>query len=103
MCERSCRCLNAAKAGDLQFLQSRAHQLDWFLREQISFCAARAGHLEVLQWLSLQHTTLSQRICSEAATGGHLDVLQWAQEQGCSLDVDTCAAAARHGHVAILR
>ena len=99
----ACRCCNAAKAGDLQFLQARAHQLEEFQRKQISLYAASAGQLEVLQWLHLQGVAPSCETCKKAAAGGHLVVLQWAQEQGCDWDSSTCAAAARGGHLEVLQ
>ena len=91
-----CRCFKAANAGDLQFLQSKAHPFDEVLHGQISFAAAAGGHMEVLRWLSLQVATLSRQTCTGAAAGGHLVVLQWAWEQGCHWDERTCAAAARY-------
>ncbi len=76
--ECSCRCLTAARAGDLQFLQSRAYHLDWFLREQISVCAARGGHLEVLQWLTCRtllqadgHAERQQQEATWMCSSGH--------------------------------
>ena len=98
--ECSCRCL---AAGDLQFLQSRGDPLDGPLCEQISYCAARGGHLEVLQWLQQLGHALCHVIRRQAAAGGHLVVLQWTQEQGWPWEVRICAAAARNGHLAILR
>ena len=97
-------CMDAATVGNLQFLQLNAHHFDrpGLLREGISLYAAREGHLEVLQWLSLQ-AALGPETCRGAAAGGQLAVLQWAREQGCHLDADTCAAAARKGHLAVLR
>ena len=82
----SCRCLKAAKAGDLQFLQSNVHQnFGPLWLEMITFEAARGNHLQVVQWLSdQQHASqedgarLGQSICRGAAAGGHLVVLQWA-------------------------
>ena len=49
-----CRSVEAAEAGDLQFLQSRAHEIDRSLLKLLRFYAARGGQLEVLQWLCLQ-------------------------------------------------
>ena len=89
----SCRLFKAAENGDLMFLQSNAHLLRAGL-ELCSLCAARGGHLEVLQWLRLQDAPLGSQTCSKAAAGGHLAVLQWLLEQGCHLDEATCAAAA---------
>ncbi len=98
-----CRCLEAAEAGDLQFLQSKAQQLNGCLREEVSYCAAEAGHLEVLQWLRPQHMAPGRGTCTGAAAGGHLVVLQWAREQGCYWDEYTCAVAAGNGHLAVLQ
>eukprot|EP00891_Asterochloris_glomerata_P010006 jgi/Astpho2/10006/fgenesh1_pg.00153_%23_23_t len=59
--ESTQRCYEAAEAGDLQFLQSRAHHLDERMRWQISCCAAREGHLEVLQWFRQQGIALKPK------------------------------------------
>ena len=98
-----CRCLEAAEAGDLQFLQSKAQQLNGCLREEVSYCAAEAGHLEVLQWLRPQDMAPGRGTCTGAAAGGHWVVLQWAREQGCYWDEYTCAVAAGNGHLAVLQ
>ena len=77
--ECCCRCLDAAKVGDLMFLRSNVHQLGWYLLragvEQLSLCAARGGHLKVLQWLRLEGAPLGWQTCRGAAAGGHLVVL----------------------------
>ena len=93
----------AAEAGDLQYLQSKAHMLERPLLEQISLYAARGGQLEVLQWLSLQGAALSPHMCTWAAEGGHLAVLQYAHQNGCAWDSSTCEAAAGGGHLAVLQ
>ncbi len=93
----------AAEAGDLQYLQSKAHMLERPLLEQISLYAARGGQLEVLQWLSLQGAALSPHMCTWAAGGGHLAVLQYARQNGCAWDSSTCEAAAGGGHLAVLQ
>ena len=41
------------------------------------FNAAGNGHLEILQWVTLNGCSLNKNICSKAAKGGHLEVLQW--------------------------
>ena len=75
----SCRCLKAAKLGDLQFLQSKAHTVEKFRLEEISRSAATEGHVEVLQWAREQGCLRSDvRICAAAAANGHLAVLQYA-------------------------
>ena len=63
--ECSGRCLTAARAGDLQFLQS-------------SVCAARGGHLEVLQWLTCRtllqpdrHAERQQQEATWMCSSGH--------------------------------
>ena len=98
-----CRCLEAAKAGELQFLQSKAHQFAWYQLKDISFFAASTGQLEMLQWLHQQGIALGCETCREAAAGGHLIVLQWAQEQGFDWDLSTSSAAARGGHLEVLQ
>ena len=43
----SCRCLKAAKIGDVQ---SAAPRLKWLWLKEINICAAEGGHVDVLQW-----------------------------------------------------
>ena len=59
----SCRYAEAAKAGDLQFLQSKPPLLTALCSEEIGICAPRGGHLNILQWLSLQGADPGQQVC----------------------------------------
>ena len=94
--ECSCRCSDAASAGDLKFLQSRNHPLDRSLCILIGYYAAGGGHLAVLQCLqSPALDTRGQHICRQAAAGGHLVVLRWARGQGCAWDSSTCGCSWR--------
>ena len=54
-------------------------------REPSNLCnfAARAGHLDLLQWARLNGCLWNESTCSHAAKGGHLEVLQWARLNGC--------------------
>lgn len=77
--------------------------------------AARAGHLNILQYLH-QHggqldnpveifssgvdTSLCANTCAHAAVGGNMDCLQYIQEQGCPIDSSTLSAAIYAGQTA---
>ena len=98
-----CRCSEAAKAGNLHFLQSKAHNLEGFWLEQISLCAASGGRVEVLRWAREQGCHLDAGTCAAAAGNGHLTVLRWARHNGCAWSSSTCEAAARGGHLAVLK
>ena len=45
--------------------------------------AARAGHLEVVQWAYANGCPWDEEVCLQAARGGHLAVLQWSRANGC--------------------
>ena len=93
----------AQQLPKLGFLQSMAHDLEGPLLEQMSFYAARGGHLEVLQWLCLQGAALSPQTCTATAEGGHLAVLQYAHQKGCAWIISKCATAANGGHLTVLQ
>ena len=44
--------------------------------------AARAGHLEVLQWLRAQGCPWDTWTCRTARCQGHVDVLEWCRANG---------------------
>ncbi len=66
-------------------------------------CAARGGHLVVLQWLYANGASWDEDTCAHAARGGHLATLQWLHANGAPWDVQTCHYAARGGHVGTLQ
>ena len=45
----------------------------------------------------------SRWTCMCAAKGGHIQVLQWARTKGCPWDAQTCNFAALAGHLEILQ
>ena len=68
--------------------------------------AARAGHMEVLQWGWEQSCPINVRLAVTAAREGRLEVLNWAFERGCIWADDmpnVCNAAARNGHLHVLK
>ena len=78
--------------------------------------AAKAGRLDVLQWLrdpnsgdgqpcegSVSACPWNGWTCAMAAKHGHLGILRWARANGCEWDQDTCAWAADGGHLEILQ
>jgi hypothetical protein len=69
----------------------------------ICSCAARMGHLEMLQWARQNDYPWNEATCLFAAKNGHLDVLKWARGKGCPWDEQTCANAAEHGHLDVLK
>jgi hypothetical protein len=52
-------------------------------KSALPWLAARAGHLQVLQWLHEKGCAFDELTCYSAATGGHLHVLQWLRSIGC--------------------
>lgn len=69
--------------------------------ERLCQCAARGGHLAVLQWLRENGCPWGVRTCSCAAGGGHLAAPQWAPANGCPWSGSTCSREGRHGNVAV--
>jgi hypothetical protein len=95
-------CAQAAKAGHLEILQwARANGCPW--NEETCAGAARCGHLEVLQWARANGCPWDEDTYADAAFGGHLEVLQWARANGCPWDKETCAGAASGGHLEVLQ
>lgn len=65
--------------------------------------AARAGRLEVLQWLREKRVTWDARVTEWAAMGGHFDVLDWLHTNGCPSDASASEAAAVRGRLDVLQ
>ena len=59
----------------------RAKDCPW--NRDTCIVAAKAGHLEVLQWLRENGCPWDEMTCEYAAKEGHLEVLQWARANGC--------------------
>ena len=92
-----------ASAGWLPELQrlSRAALLEWAWElEDVSSAAARAGHIEVLEWLRQDPPRGRWRwdTCAAAACAGRLEVLVWlrAQDPPCPWKKASCLRAAEH-------
>jgi len=65
--------------------------------------AAKAGRLDILEYMRELGYAWNEWTCWKAARNGHLDILRYAHEHGCSWDKETCWAAARNGHSECLR
>jgi hypothetical protein len=65
-------------------------------------CAARNGHLEVLQWLMTENCPWYAKACNVAAKYGHIKVLKWLRDNGCDWCPRTCSNAAENGHLEVL-
>ena len=91
-------CNTAAYNGDLPVLklaraEARARGDPW--DERTCHWAAKAGHLEVLQWAKGQGCGWGAQTCYEAAWGGHLSVLIWARDEGCPWIKGDCERVAK--------
>ena len=64
--------------------------------------AAKAGHLEILEWAHEHDCPWDNGTCWEAAVGGHFECLTYAHEHGCPWDKGTCWEAAVRGHLECL-
>ena len=77
--------MQAARAGHLQLLQwALDHSCPWDDRNL--FYAAYAGQADVVQWVVERGLPDQRLICSGAAAGGHLQLLQWARGRGMYWD-----------------
>jgi len=68
--------------------------------------AARAGHLEALQWMHAHGLVLDEATCAAAANAPAeraLVALQWLRQVGCPWDQRTCKAAAGRGNLPLLK
>ena len=95
-------CNFAARAGHLEVMQwARLNGCPW----DASACgyAAKGGHLEVLKWARLNGCPWNEFTCEYAAKGGRLEVLQWARLEGCPWNEWTCCKAAGEGHLKVLQ
>ena len=95
-------CTFAARAGHLELLQwARLNGCPWDVWTCVN--AARNGHLDMLQWARLNGCPWDERTCASAAHNGHLEVLQWARLNGCAWDERTCFNADERGHLEVLQ
>eukprot|EP00953_Heterococcus_sp_UTEX-ZZ885_P009893 5794-Heterococcus_DN1.PRE.1 len=88
--ENVCYC--AARLGSIEMLQYLQQQ--GFVFDVTTMCIA-ADHLLVLQYLHAEQCPWDERVCRSAAGHGHVDTLRWLHEQGCPWDIQEvrCAAA----------
>ncbi|KAL6047431.1 Ankyrin repeat-containing domain [Balamuthia mandrillaris] len=103
--------LVAAATGRVHALQALAHGLPWYQlgkAQRLTEEAAKAGHLQVLQWLhqhleSWQIGSFEFQVLDTAAFAGHTHILQWMASTplkgGVLKDVfcSSCVAAAARG------
>jgi hypothetical protein len=66
-------------------------------------CAARDGHLKLIQELHAVGCPWDAWTCAYAAQSGHIEVVQWARENGCPWDKWTCRYARERGHTELLQ
>ena len=88
----------------LEFAVLRGNRIDT-ASEELCWCAALAGRLEVLQWLRRQGCAWNERVCGAAAFGEHVHVLEWVRGLAapCPWDCSTFARAAANGSTAMLQ
>ncbi len=76
------------------------------LDQSVGNLAARAGEVEVLDWVwhrSSETTAWNEfEICAEAARSGNIDALRWCVRNKLEWDNRACQGAARSGSVAML-
>lgn len=94
----------AARAGQLEVIQWFANvHPQWQVDHTTCCLAARGGHLPILQWMRSKRATLDEQVCSNAALGGHTHVLKWLRSQSAQWDQFTCSYAASRGHLETLK
>ena len=98
---RDIACKHAAKAGRLDVLQY-LYEKGCHWGTTTCAAAAKGGHLSVLEWAREKGCPWDESTCAYAALGGHLAVLQWARENGCPWNTGTCNLAANGGHLEVL-
>jgi hypothetical protein len=102
-------CRAAAAAGDCEQLQW-LHTNKAALSDNVVWCAARSGAVEVFEWLQkrvwphhARGAAFSARIMREAAHYGHLQLCKWLLDAGCQWDSSVCSTAAFSCHLSTLR
>lgn len=100
----------AAKRADMEMLSWlwERRQTNWRVANQRALadalgCAAKEGHLPVVEWLVEKGTDATTSVCRFAASGGQLHVLEWAKARGMPWDDSAYCDAAGGGHLDTLR
>jgi len=65
--------------------------------------AAKAGHLDVIEWITADGREWDAHMCHNAAAGGHLAILERALDRGCALDERVLECAAENGHLTVVQ
>jgi hypothetical protein len=91
----------AAKAGHLNVLQYlRSQKCPIDVRS--ADAAASKAHMHVLRWLrDCAYPWSDESVSFQAAASGSLQLMQWLKEQGCVFSASTMAGAAAKGHTAV--
>ncbi|RLN71807.1 hypothetical protein BBJ29_004861 [Phytophthora kernoviae] len=90
---------DAAKDGDLEFLQWTYPQVPAYTFSEAVASSAGGGHLKVLKWLSevIDELPLTAECIDQAASGGHLEVwLHSNRAEGCTISAMNRAAENDH-------
>lgn len=95
-------CKKAARAGDLDILQwLRLKGCPW--NAGVCFSATKGGHLRLLEWARGVGCPWSEWATANAAQRGDVDMLTWLDRNGCPLHPRTTDIAARHGHLGAMQ
>jgi hypothetical protein len=90
-------CACAALAGDLAMLQHLVGEHNCPMDRRTSMCAARGGHIGILQWARANGCPWDRDVGYGAAEHGHVDLLKWAVVNGCPCSNMTCSLLAETG------
>ncbi len=80
----------------------RALHRNFPLHTDLSYKAAKHGHLDRLKWLNSQKVLLDIFTCAEAAKHGDIEILEWLKEIKCRFDVNSSIYAACNGRTRVL-
>ena len=96
-------CSAAARAGHLDVLQfARAQDCRWRY-EVLSEAAACRNNVAMLEWMCENECELNPEACTTAAYNGQLGNLQYLRSVGVDWDDKVCEVAAIRGHLQVLR
>lgn len=99
-------------APELSFQAARRGHLNvlkWVWRtwgelgDGVTDAAARNGDLVILKWLRAKGLRCGSAECYIAAEAGDLELLKWLFDTGCEVDSLVASIAGRHGHLHVLR
>lgn len=95
-------CRGLARGGQLDRLKQALGGNDC-IGMNLAACAARGGHVDVLEWLSsLPNCPFGRLVWRVAADGGHVSVLNWLKPQNIPRDGSVLRLAAFRGHIQAL-